>query len=216
MICVSVAEQNFEKCKSIVRKCSLVEIRLDKCEFSFEQIRDLFSSAAAQLVATYRQEGADEEERKSALITAIKSGASFVDIDTANDDAFIRNILEVARAHEARIIISYHNFRQTPDMHELQVIIEQCFSQGADIAKIACQVNTTADSARLLSLYDTDLAREGKLLVLGMGEQGKITRLAASLLGAPFMYASLGTGSETAPGQFDVTSLRELLDYFTK
>ena len=216
MICVSIAEQNFDKCKSIVRECSLAEIRLDKCKFSFEQIRDLFSSATARLVATYRQEGVGEEERKSALVAAIKSGAAFVDIDTVNDHEFIRNIVDAAKAYETRLIISYHNFQRTPDIHELQTLVERCFAQGAEIAKIACQANTAADSARLLSLYDTDLARKGKLLILGMGKPGQITRLAAPLLGAPFMYASLETGSETAPGQFDVTSLRKLLDYFAK
>ena len=214
MICVSIAEQNFDKCNSIVSECSLAEIRLDKCKFSAEQIHDLFSSASAQLVATYRQEGADKEERKSVLLAAIKSGAAFVDIDTANDAAFISHIADAAKANKAKLIVSYHNFHSTPEIYELRTIIERCFSRGADIAKIACQANTTADSARLLSLYDNDLAREGKLLVLGMGEHGKITRLAAPLLGAPFMYASLETGSETAPGQFDATLLRKLLDYF--
>jgi len=47
-----------------------------------------------------------------------------------------------------------------------------------------------------------------------MGQKGKITRVAAPLLGAPFAYASFKPGSETAEGQLDRKSLKTILKYF--
>jgi 3-dehydroquinate dehydratase-1 len=64
-----------------------------------------------------------------------------------------------------------------------------------------------ADNARLLGLLDD--AR--KIVVVGMGELGRITRIAASLLGSPFTFASQGLGKETARGQIDHETLRTLL-----
>ena len=45
------------------------------------------------------------------------------------------------------------------------------------------------------------------MIALGMGKKGKITRLAAPLLGAPFTYASPAAGSETGPGQLEMDTL---------
>jgi 3-dehydroquinate dehydratase len=45
-----------------------------------------------------------------------------------------------------------------------------------------------------------------------MGAAGKITRVAAPLLGAPLTFASRSPGQETAEGQFDIASLSTLLE----
>ena len=50
-----------------------------------------------------------------------------------------------------------------------------------------------------------------KIIVIGMGEKGKITRIVAPLLGSPFTYASLKEGKETAEGQISVDRLKELM-----
>ncbi len=39
------------------------------------------------------------------------------------------------------------------------------------------------------------------MVIIGMGEKGVITRVAAPMLGAEFTFASAETGKETAPGQ---------------
>jgi 3-dehydroquinate dehydratase len=44
-----------------------------------------------------------------------------------------------------------------------------------------------------------------------MGKEAQITRIAAPLLGAPFTYAALESGRETAPGQLDKDTLAALL-----
>lgn len=83
---------------------------------------------------------------------------------------------------------------------------------GADVAKVATQVNSKADNARLLSLYSNEKA----LVVLGMGEKGKITRLIASLLGAEFTFASMDDGEATAPGQISYSKMKTLIENLNK
>jgi 3-dehydroquinate dehydratase-1 len=63
------------------------------------------------------------------------------------------------------------------------------------------------DNARLLGLLDLGVP----LVVVGMGRLGRLTRIAAPLLGSLFTYASLGAGRETADGQLDAASLERIL-----
>jgi 3-dehydroquinate dehydratase-1 len=114
--------------------------------------------------------------------------------------------------------MSYHNYKRTPSRQVLEEIIESCFAAGVDIAKISCQSLSHADTARILSLYDREEVNyeNKKIIAVAMGEIGKISRLAALLLGAPFTYASLSQGKETAPGQLSKQSLLEILRWMDK
>jgi 3-dehydroquinate dehydratase-1 len=68
-------------------------------------------------------------------------------------------------------------------------------------------VHSARDNARLLGLLDS----HSKIVVVGMGEKGRITRITAPLLGSPFAFASLSKGKETATGQIDKKTLETLL-----
>ena len=51
----------------------------------------------------------------------------------------------------------------------------------------------------MLGLLDTDR----KLVVVGIGEHGKITRIIGPLLGSQFTFTASQKGKETADGQID-------------
>jgi len=189
----------------------LAEIRLDRLDFSLPQVEEVFS-LPGKWVATYRPGPISESERKEYYITAVKSGAAFVDIEIEAENSFLKPIKEIAERSECKTILSYHNFENTPTRPELLAIIERCFDRGADIAKITCRVLKNEDSARILSLYDSPAGAQRKILALGMGEKGKITRIAAPFLGAPFTFAALSPEQKTAPGQLDVDTLQKVLE----
>ena len=126
------------------------------------------------------------------------------------DDDYRQELTDYARKQNKEIIISWHNFENTPGKKELETILKECYSKGADIAKIATYVNVEADNASLLSLYSL----KGRKVVLGMGEKGKITRLAATHLGAEFTFASTDAGNETAPGQITIKEFAALNKIF--
>lgn len=206
MICVAIQEKDVNTCLALLENIELGEIRIDLCKFDTYQVKEVFSKSKARLIATCRPDGLTAEQQKQLLITAIENGASMVDIEIEADEKYKQEIINIAKLNKCKVIISYHNFASTPNKTELKQIVANCFTSGADIAKIAVQANSKKDSARLLSLYETDK----RILVLGMGEHGKITRVAATLLGAPFTFASIDADSATAPGQMDVESLNKI------
>jgi 3-dehydroquinate dehydratase type I len=189
----------------------MVEVRLDGTNFDEAQVQELFSLGNST-IATFRKNRISDSQRARMLAAAAEAGASYVDLDLGNDAQFIENVIEAARRHDTGIIVSYHNYAETPVSDEMTATLAACAALGADIIKIACFVQNEADAARLLSLYGTEFGRTGQLIAIGMGEKGKITRLAAPLLGAPFTYAAVAPGKETAAGQYDYETLARLLD----
>jgi len=207
MICVSLSETDFEKCLELTRKYDLSEIRLDLTGFNKAQVEKLFSSGA-RLIATYRPENISDNQRKDLLKTAINSGATYVDIEFDADYGFKHEIISSALNKKCDVIISYHNFNQTPSREQLKIIVSQSFDMGAHVAKLACMVQKPEDNASLLSVYEP-----GKRIVsVGMGELGKISRIAAPFLGAEFTFASSTDEFATAPGQISYTKLRTILE----
>ncbi len=208
MICMSIADVTVPEALKIIDRTELTEVRLDRIPFTAQDIDKLFSSVN-QTVATYRPlESVTESERKSILIHAINAGASYVDIEVENSDGFKNDIIEAGKRKGCRIIMSYHNYIKTPVMRELEQIMKWCFECSVDIGKIACQVNSNDDCSRLLSLYSYDKP----VISIGMGERGRITRIAAVLLGAPFTYASIDSSKKTAPGQFEYEKIKAIID----
>ena len=82
---------------------------------------------------------------------------------------------------------------------------------GADIIKIATSAMNYSDNAKLLSLYNIkESSQLVPVIAIGMGEIGKITRIAALFSGAPFTYASFEAGKETAEGQIEKSDLQKI------
>lgn len=208
MICMSIADVSVQETLKIIESTELSEVRLDRIKFTGADISKIFSSEN-KTIATFRPvDSVSEEERKSILIQAVNAGAAYIDIEVENNDDFKKSIIETAVLKKCKIIMSYHNYDKTPAMRELELIMNWCCEDKVDIVKIACQVNSSEDCSRLLSLY----SYEKPVISIGMGERGKITRIAAVLLGAPFTYASLDASRKTAPGQFEYDRLKTIID----
>jgi len=184
----------------------MAEIRLDTMNCTSAELQKIFDSHSG-LIATCRPQNISLNEQYSILLQAIEYGAAFVDIEFEAPDDHRFRLLEAARKHNCRIIISYHNYQITPTLGVLRNIIDSIFDMGADIVKIACMANTTTDSARVLSLYE----HYTSLVAICMGEYGKITRFAAPMLGAPFTFAAYAEGLETAPGQLTYNFLNSVI-----
>jgi 3-dehydroquinate dehydratase-1 len=206
MICVSLTEKNPDVCLEILEKVEMAEIRIDLAELSDKDIIKIFSSRK-KLIATCRPGKYSQSERMYKLRLAIKSGATFVDIEFEAEPDFREAIIEFAHARQCDVIISYHNYEITPELDELETIMNKCFESGADIAKIATMVKVNRDNSKILSLYKAP----GRLIAIGMGELGKISRIVAPFLGAEFTYASLSDENATAPGQINYKRLNKFI-----
>ncbi|MCX7965010.1 MAG: type I 3-dehydroquinate dehydratase [Syntrophorhabdaceae bacterium] len=210
MICVSLDERySIDFLKSLVG-IEFAEIRMDRMRLSDNDIYDIFSQPK-QLIATCRPGYLNEMTRKDYLLKAIDAGATYVDIELESDSKFKKSIMESARKKTCKVIISYHNYKKTPSQDVLYGIIKLCFAEGADITKIACQVSSSTDAARLIGILGSS-EFENRLIVIGMGAKGRLVRVITPFIGGLFTYASFEAGKETAEGQLNFTHLAEIME----
>ena len=209
MICVCLSETDFHKCYELSKKFDLCEIRMDLTGFKKSEVEKIFSSGS-KLIATCRPGKISDKERKELLIVAINSGAAYADIEFETDFGFKQEIITKALNKKCDIIISYHNYDYTPSREQLKIIANQSFDMGANVCKITCMVQKPEDNASLLSVYEP-----GKRIVsFGMGELGKISRIASIFMGAEFTMASATDEAVTGPGQISYNKLRTIIELF--
>lgn len=206
MICVSVIEKDISKIISVAHSAEMAEIRIDLCGMDEKAVADVFSQITVPTIATCRPEFCDDVKRAKLLKTAILSGATYVDVEIESQENFKNEILNFAHKKGCKCIISYHNYEETPPRQKLQEIIDTCFSQGADVAKIATMARSKRDAARVLSLYESN----DNIVALAMGEEGKISRVACLYLGSPFSFAAIDETHASANGQLTVAQMKEL------
>lgn len=206
MICVSLSNMGFEECMELAREEAFVEFRFDLLDLSPEQVSRLVSTAGRS-IATFRPGTGDPDRRIQTMLAALEAGASYVDIELDAESRYRRELIRAARSLGRDVIISFHDFEGTPGFDRLKKIAASCRKAGADVVKIACQVNGTEDLQSLMGLY----RESGRKVVIGMGEKGIITRIAAPFMGAEFTYASPAKGRETAPGQIDSIRLATII-----
>jgi 3-dehydroquinate dehydratase-1 len=191
------------------RGLDIAEIRIDRFgrrdrEHVLERVR-LF--AGMPTIATIRrgEEGGDwrgSEADRLALLEAVIPEVSAIDIELGSR-TIVDEAVRAARALGKLSILSFHDFKETPEPGVLDEVVERAKSRGADIVKVATLASSRRDLGVLAGL--TIRHAEKNVIVLGMGSEGVVTRLLFPALGSLITFASLET--ETAPGQlpFDLT-----------
>jgi len=207
MICVSLSNIGFKECLALAKEEPFVEFRFDLLDLTPEQVKEVVN-ASTRSIATYRPDTGDPDRRMQTMIMALEAGASYIDIELDAESYFRKELIRSAKTHGRDVIISYHNFDHTPDASRLRKISDACRKAGAEVVKIACQVNSTEDIQSLMGLYQ----QAERMVVIGMGTMGLITRVAAPFMGAEFTFASPGSGRETAPGQIERKDLASIID----
>ncbi len=207
MLYTCLSAKGFDNCLKQLGENKFAELRLDLTEFDSDQLSE-FMKKQVSFIVTCRPGVFTESKRILLLKQAIKEGADYIDIETESDDETISELRKACEGTKCKLIISYHNFNDTPTVLEFDNIIKKCKDQGADIVKLASKVNSKADNAIILSLY----SRYNNLVAFGMGADGAITRIASIYCGAPFTYVASNDGCSTAPGQFTLDKILQLIN----
>ena len=148
------------------------------------------------------------EPKRLALFKWALPYVDAVDIELSSK-RILRETVKAAHARKKTVIVSYHYFRDTPEMQKLNAILKKCRRAGADIVKIAALARSKADLQRLADF--TSLNRKKNIVTIAMGKEGALSRILFPALGSLFTYAS--AGRPTAPGQLD---FRQTADYLGK
>lgn len=162
---------------------------------------------------------ADPEGRLSLLAEAVDHEAVVaVDVElaalrgrTEPGDTGASRLRERAAAAGVTVVASVHDFEGTPDDGTLDGLFSAAAEAG-DVGKVAVTATDTADALALLSATQRATDRGHRVAAMAMGAAGAHTRAVAPVYGSLIGYAPVRTDAATAPGQYDLTTLRRLVD----
>ncbi len=208
MICVSIGRTRHKMVtlehQALAQKgAELVEYRLDYLSHLPDLGRLLKDRPTPVVITIRRTEDKGrwrdtEEQRQTLLRQAIVQGVEYVDLEW--DIA-----MQIRRYGKTKRIISYHNFRETPE--DLADIHARMTKLDPDIIKLATMANSPGDMARMLRL-----AKHSGVPTAGfcMGEFGMASRVLCGKYGSPLTYATFNKDRELAPGQLSFDEMRRL------
>jgi len=154
-------------------------------------------------------------QRIRLLKDAISCGQfEFVTIDIPdvfNVSPSIKELLNLAQLKRTKIILSYHNFQNTPDIIEIEKVYQRLYDLKPQAIKIVTYARNISDNLKLLKFaMNVVKNRASKLIVFCMGEQGLISRILYKKFGLFMTYASLEEGKELADGQIPFWQMKKL------
>lgn len=188
------------------KKPDLVEFRLDKISNprTIEMIAQKKSALPA--IATDRS-NRDLAVKEKLLVEAASAGFEYVDIDIAS--RLSKNAIDIMKSHDTQLIVSFHNFSQTPSRAELDKVLKSEKNAGGDICKIVTTARQPRDNLAILGFLE-EKAAETRLVSFAMGSQGVPSRILSPLFGAEFTFAALSEETSTADGQLTIDNLRSV------
>jgi len=153
----------------------------------------------------------DEEVVRLYDAVAASRLVDFIDFEMGNDPDHVRHVRASTRAHETRLILSYHNFGYTPGAEFLVQRFLEAERQGADVAKVAVMPRDRMDVLTLLAATaQADAKGRIPLISMAMGPLGSVTRMVGGVFGSSLSFAVGDTAS--APGQIPIADLAVVYD----
>jgi len=191
----------------------IIELRIDL--FKNRNLIDIVKLSKKRtklpIIATIRSkfEGGEfrgNELTRFSLFRQVLPYVDFIDIELSSK--IIKNLINIAR--NKKIIISYHNFKNTPPEKKLEQIISRASGYKPYIIKIATLVKRKSDLLRLFALLNNQ-SKKYSLAIIPMGSKGQSGRILAPILGSALNYAFVK--NTVSPGQI---SLKSYVKYFKK
>ena len=225
-ITAKTAEQAIAQAQVIASNpnADVAEFRIDLLEFSADtqkvialgqQLNQILKEKP--LIATIRthNEGgkmtvSDQDYEKIYSDYLKKPFMQLLDIEMFRDVGSITKLIKLAHNKNVLVIMSNHDFAKTPEQQDIENRLLKQDQMGADILKIAVMPKSKQD---VFTLMNATLAVSQKsqkpLLTMSMGQLWTISRVATANMGGSLSFGMIGEAS--APGQIDVTQLKQLL-----
>ncbi|MGH9584345.1 MAG: shikimate dehydrogenase [Bryobacteraceae bacterium] len=154
----------------------------------------------------HQQQGGFREsiERQLAVLSAAaQAGATAIDLEIESAECAKPAVQALREA--APVIVSYHNFDQTP---AFAPIWRRLKNVPADAYKVAVTARKPTDNARLMRFMKENA--RAPLVALAMSDLGTVSRGLACSWGSLYTYAAPNCGDGTAAGQFPAKRMRSL------
>ncbi len=227
LVCLPLVGETKEKVlleaeESVTLKPDLLEWRIDACKKAenvkecllvLRNLRETIGQIPLIFTCRIDLEGGFKkiarEKRLELFTAAIESGIiDIVDIELCNEEAFVKTVKARSKANNVKLMLSYHNFQETPSEPFIYSKLVEAQTAGADISKLAVMPQNYGDVLTLLSA--TNKARNEAVQIpvvtVSMGPEGAISRLAGGLFGSDITF---GVGIQaSAPGQIPIKELK--------
>jgi 3-dehydroquinate dehydratase-1 len=192
-----------------------VEFRMDLADDPVEALESY--DGELPILATNRAEWEGGEAADAGRLEALGEAAALdrveaidLELDSIRSEAGQR-VAETARENDAAVVVSVHDFERTPASADLRNVLEEATSFG-DVGKLAVTAQSREDVLVLLAATQEFDARGERVATMAMGEAGRHSRAVAPLYGSRIGYAPVDPEDATAPGQYDLATLRDLVD----
>lgn len=216
-VCGVITEVTVDGARAALKQAStvadLIELRLDYIrDFDFGDqtaLASLLEGKPLPVIITCRayEEGGkthiDDHLRISLLVEGARRFADFCDVEAAHYNEAARHSPDLSR-----LIVSYHNFDETPA--NLDDVYQRVTALPAAVHKIVTRANTIADTLAIFSLVERARAEGKQLIAMAMGQPGIVTRVLGPSRGSYLTYAALASGKESAEGQLTCSELIDL------
>lgn len=235
MICIPItAETNKGALQEIAQSClhaDFIELRMDLiADGNLDDLMGAIRSAArpVKIIVTCRKKEEalsakelpdarfikeNDRARKTDLLKkAIDLKADFVDIELSEGKAAIGRLRDYCAGQGCvtGLIISYHDIKKTPSVTRLQEIFHKCLKNGAAVVKIITYAKSAEDNLKVLGMITYARKHSQKIIAMCMGDEGRISRAAAPILGSYLSFAALDSEAQSAPGQLTVREIRQI------
>lgn len=147
-------------------------------------------------------------ERRKEIILILKKFNVFLDIDFLTQ---YEDLESLKNSGKIKLILSYHNYRETPKFDYLNILINKMMKYDPYIFKIATFCKEETDSLNLLNLLLKLNEQRIRYIIVGMGSKGLITRIAGALWGNEINFAPADLAQKSAEGQLTQKQLEKIL-----
>lgn len=195
----------------------VLELRLDLLNFSDldeakKTIERIKVNTGLPCIATNRlpSDGGKwegNEDERIAVLTDILPLVEAVDIELSADTEQRNKVVEAAKAAGVTVIVSAHDFNETPTVEEMKKILNSAHEAGGDIAKLAVMAKSKQD---VLDVLQATADTEKPVCTIAMGEVGKHSRIVAPCYGSRLTYGAIAQA--VAPGQIKIHELKSALE----
>lgn len=146
-----------------------------------------------------------------------ESGYEMLDIewDDKKDKNTYLSFINKAHQKGIQVVLSHHNFNETPSLEELKFIYYKMHQFEADYLKVAVMPNDEKDVLHLLeAVKDSADALNQHIIGIAMSDIGIVSRTAQGVFGGTVSYGCLN--EPQAPGQIHIEELKKQIDFYNK
>ena len=134
-----------------------------------------------------------------------------VDVELATvTEGTDEDLLTHARANDAQVVVSTHDFEHTPRERLSELLGRAC--EYGDVGKIAVTAQDPGDVLEILRVTHEFASSDTPVATMAMGEAGRHSRVVAPVYGSRIAYAPVDPDRATAPGQYDLATLADLIE----